>query len=138
VASFVFSFLVVLVILAGLWFAWRLVRRPRDPLVGITRQARAALNDLQGGVDLRNVILRCYFEMCQVLNQQRGIQREQGMTPREFEGQLVGLGLPEEPVKQLTRLFESVRYGAREPDEQAERIAEGCLNAIVQFGGRMS
>jgi hypothetical protein len=76
--------------------------------------------------------MRCYFEMNRILGQQRGLSRSVTMTPREFEQELRGAGLPEADVEQLTRLFESVRYGARIPDKQQERQAVACLTAIAE------
>jgi hypothetical protein len=70
--------------------------------------------------------------MSQILSQQRGISRAQTMTPREFELELKGVGLPGGDVEELTRLFESVRYGARAADEQQERQAVACLTAIAE------
>jgi hypothetical protein len=39
--------------------------------------------------------------------------------------------LPFTHIQQLTRLFESVRYGAKTPDETQENLAVECLQAIV-------
>ena len=58
------------------------------------------------------------------------------MTPREFEQVLGGLGLRDEHIQQLTRLFERVRYSAAAPGEREEREAEACLSAIVAAYGR--
>jgi hypothetical protein len=66
-----------------------------------------------------------------VLSEQRNIQRPSHMTPREFETALAGQGLPRDPVQQLTRLFEDVRYGTRQPGEREERLALDSLAAIV-------
>ena len=41
------------------------------------------------------------------------------------------LGLPGAPVRQLTRLFESVRYGTAITDEEASTTAIAALTAIV-------
>jgi hypothetical protein len=73
--------------------------------------------------------------MVEILNRQRGITRKEGMTPREFERRLVELGLPPEPVTKLTRLFETVRYGAKDLGEVEEHQALAYLDAIVQASG---
>jgi len=131
--AFLFSLLLVLLLGVILWRAWQRRRRPPKPALELlVQEARSARQALQAGEDFRNVILRCYYEMGQVLDRQRGIRRKEGMTAREFQHRLVNLGLPEEPVGQLTRLFEMVRYGAKEPGKQAERQALECLEAIVQ------
>ena len=54
------------------------------------------------------------------------------MTPREFEQYLANSGLADAHIRRLTRLFESVRYGAGPPSNAEEREAMACLNAIAQ------
>jgi len=116
----------------GSYQAWCRLRGPRRALYLLAMDARGALEGLQSGGDFRNIVLRCYSEMCQVFDRRRGIQRPEAMTPREFEKQLGSLGLPIEPISRLTRLFEEVRYGAREPGQEQERQATECLAAIIQ------
>jgi len=70
--------------------------------------------------------------MSRILSQERGIQRHHDMTPREFERRLAAVGLPERHVRQLTRLFERVRYGAREAGEAEEQQAITCLTVIAE------
>jgi len=107
-------------------------REPRTVLKRIGEEAQLALDELQAGGNLRNTVIRCYYEMSRVLHEQRGIQRDQGMTPREFEDALVQRGLPAQPIQQLTRVFEEVRYGDKEPGEREERMAITSLAAIVE------
>jgi hypothetical protein len=92
-----------------------------------------AIADLQSGSDLKDTVLRCYVRMSQVLSEQRGITRPLDMTPREFEQQLAAVGLRDEHIGQLTRLFERVRYGARPAGEREEREALACLTAIAHM-----
>jgi hypothetical protein len=114
-----------------IWFIWRRSRRPAGLLEQLAQEAQDALEALQAGASLKNTVMRCYFEMCQIVSEQRGIKREKTMTPREFERYLGEAGLPDEQVQQLTRLFEGVRYGTRAPGENEERQAITCLTAIV-------
>lgn len=118
---------------AGLAFA--LFRRARmaksTPLDRIRKEAQNALDAIEAGGDLRDVILRCYAQMIAALKQYRNIQRDQDMTPHEFEAYLTGRGLPKGPVRQLTQLFEQVRYGGQMPGRQDERAAINSLTAIV-------
>ncbi len=125
------ALLLALGLVAIAWYIWRRSRRPASPLEQLAQEARQALVALEGGADVNDTVMRCYFEMSQILSQQRGISRSETMTPREFEIELKGAGLPDADVEQLTRLFESVRYGARVPDEQQERQAVACLTAIA-------
>lgn len=115
-------------VLLGLW---RRRRSEEKPLRAIQEQAQAALDAIQLGGDLREVIMRCYLQMSEALRQYRNIQREQDMTPHEFEAYLERRGLPREPVRQLTLLFEQVRYGDLTPGRQDERAAISSLSAIV-------
>lgn len=100
----------------------------------IQQEALDAIDEIDQGVDLRDVIMHCYYQMTLTVERQRGIRRAQGMTPREFEGHLVRLGLPEEPVFQLTRLFEDVRYGSKTAGRESEELARICLGAIASAG----
>ena len=61
----------------------------------------------------------------------RGIRRQEAVTPSEFEKQLEDAGLPREPVADLTRLFEEVRYGSKILGEWEGRRAIACLTAIA-------
>lgn len=115
-----------------IWFFW-----PREPLSAfpmreLSQDAEDALSDLRSGVNLRNVILRCYVEMGRTVDEWRGVQRTQDMTPREFESSLTAIGLPQKPVADLTRLFETVRYGTNAPSKEEEETAESSLTAIIQ------
>jgi hypothetical protein len=123
-------------LLGALWLLWRRLRPRPDPLAQLADEARAALAGLEAGSDLTDTVLRCYVEMSRVLSQQRGLDRPRDITPREFEQQLAAAGLRDEHIGQLTRLFERVRYGARQPNEREERAAVACLAAIVQTYGR--
>ncbi len=112
-------------------YAGRRKRPSRGSLERIAQQAEATLDALRLGGDFKNAVLRCYFEMGQALERERQIKRERSMTPAEFEALLVGQGLPETPVRQLTSLFEEARYGDRAPDEQDEQRAIASLTAIL-------
>ncbi len=114
------------------WFFWHRRRPAASPLEDLAQEAQEALAALGAGADVRDTVLRCYFEMSRVLKERRGIRRAEAMTPREFERQLKEVGLPEPPIEQLTRLFERVRYGARIADKGDERQAIDCLTAVVE------
>jgi len=119
-----------LIVLLILWFT-RKRAKPSNVFQKIELEAINAISEIDDGADLRNVILRCYYEMNQAVETQRGIKRADGMTPREFENQLVLLGIPQEPVLQLTRLFEDVRYGEKDMGSETEDLARKCLSAIA-------
>jgi hypothetical protein len=119
------------VLVTTAWLIWRSRLKPPDSLEQLAREAQGALDALKGGADLKDTVIRCYFEMSRVLNEERGIRRERAMTPREFEVRLSELGLPEQHVVQLTRLFEGVRYGSRVTGEREADQAVASLTAIV-------
>lgn len=122
-------------LIAGIWHFWRRGRPVAHP---VTALAQAAIESIQAGGDLQSIVLRSYLEMSELLGEQRGLPRQRGMTPREFEQQLATDGVRDEHIKQLTRLFEGARYGAQAPTERDERAALECLAAIVRaYGGAL-
>ncbi len=133
--SVILSLVMVSIIGVALWFLWRRSKPDLSPNRLIARQAQSALDALQAGGDLKNTIIRCYYQMSAVINQQRGIQRSQAMTPHEFEQYLASNGLPGEPVRQLTHLFEEVRYGDLPAGAAEEQVALNSLTAIIEACG---
>lgn len=114
------------------WAVWRRRQRPSTPADELAQRAQDAIDAIQAGADLKDTVSRCYFEMMQVLKEERGIRRERAMTPREFEARLEEAGIPAAQVRRLTRLFEKVRYGDKQLGEQEERQAIVSLTAIVR------
>jgi hypothetical protein len=112
---------------------WRRVTAGRrsSPLEMLAMEAQEAIEELRAGADLKDTVMRCYFEMSRILGEERGLRRKEAMTPREFEMTLKTAGLPGPPVERLTQLFETVRYGAHTPEAQEENEAVACLEAIV-------
>lgn len=126
--------LLLAAVLVGLaWMVWRRRQRPSESLDRLAEQAQSAIDALEAGADLKDTVMRCYFEMMQVLKEERGIRRQRAMTPREFEVALERTGIPTTQVRRLTRLFEQVRYGDKRLGEQEERQAIISLTAVVRF-----
>jgi hypothetical protein len=136
----VITLTLIALLLAVVLFFWQ--RRShhdyQGPMELLVLEAQQAIETLQAGSDLKDTVLRCYREMSQVLSQYRGIKRQQAMTPREFEKHLGEIGLRDEHIRRLTRLFEEVRYGANISSERDKREAMDCLRAIVRAYGRSS
>jgi hypothetical protein len=130
--------LLALLFFGILWYLWRVLRRRPDTKTLLVQEAETALSDLEAGGDLRDVVLRCYAGMTQVLRESRNIERRKAMTPREFENHLAETGIQDEHIVRLTQLFEGVRYGARPSAGRTELEAMACLRAIVQAYGRAS
>jgi hypothetical protein len=108
-------------------------KNTNKPAIQIGNAARQALQRLDYGQDWRLVILNCYRDMVRILDEQRSIQRQLGMTPREFGLALEGLGIPGLPVKGLTHLFELVRYGDRYPNASEKDEAIEYLRQIAEL-----
>ncbi len=134
----VVTILVAIPTLLLLWFLWRRLNPPQEPttLEILTDEAEEALATLRAGGDLKETILRCYADMSRILSRQRNINRQQAMTPREFEDHLAQAGFHSDHIQRLTRLFERVRYGAKSVGQCEELEAVDCLSAIVRTYGQ--
>ena len=123
--------LVPLAIIGGyLFLVWR--RNHLSALDQLAREATDTVAEVEAGADIRNAVISCYHRMCQVLQEERRMVRQEGMTPREFADRLEGAGLPHTEVINLTKLFEAVRYGAHEFSPEEEAQALNCLRAISE------
>jgi hypothetical protein len=99
----------------------------------VSLEAEKAWQELKAGLGLKDVIIKCYRQMSRALAEERGIERKESMTAREFEDLLEAAGVPYDPVHQLTQLFEVVRYGHWQPNPIDEEKAIHCLEAIVLY-----
>jgi hypothetical protein len=99
----------------------------------LAAEAQEAVDSLRAGEDFKDTILRCYYRMSTVLQREKRIQRQDSMTPREFERALSRLGMPVTPVRNLTRLFEDVRYGSQNKGKRDEELAVLSLMEIVEY-----
>lgn len=123
--------LLVITGLVGMWI-FTSSRQPRPiELVGL--EAEKARQALTAGASLKDVIIHCYRQMSLALKQEQGIERKEFMTTGEFERVLKTAGIPHEPIHQLTRLFDAVRYGNWQPNAAEEQMAIQCLEAIMQY-----
>jgi hypothetical protein len=116
---------------AFLFYAWLASRKKTNQASLIAQEIEKARQDLLSGMDLEEVIMRCYQHMSLVLQQEAGVERQAYMTPAEFEHELVTGGFPRDPVKKLTYLFENVRYGNWTPTHSDERAALESLDKII-------
>lgn len=120
--------LIAISILIG-WMVIRVFQRrlKENPLAV---EAESAILAISNGGNLGGIIIRCYLNMEKVISQEQGIERNQSVTPREFKTHLIYKGIPEEPILQLTTLFEKARYGNLDLTEQDELQALNSLSAI--------
>jgi hypothetical protein len=120
----------------GIWIVTTYKRKtPVIDLVG--REAEIAWQALMTGLDLKEVIMRCYIQMSLALAHDGGIEREKFMTTSEFEKLLETAGVPHEPIHQLTSLFEAVRYGNWQPNKKDEKKAIDSLETIMQVSKKL-
>lgn len=96
----------------------------------LKHEVETALQEVYDGGDLRNIIIRSYLQMMNIVKIEHGIERNEAFTPREFEMLLEAQGVPAEPIRMLTTLFERVRYGSKSTTEADEREAIACLTSI--------
>jgi hypothetical protein len=120
-------FLVAIVVFIYL----RFFHRQEGTFRVIAEEAQQAIDEIQAGGDVRQIIIKCYFDMMEVVKKTRGIVRDQAMTPEEFKFLLEKMGFPAGPLQRLTRLFEDVRYGTHAPRPQEDQLAVMCLQEIV-------
>ncbi|MBN1454461.1 MAG: DUF4129 domain-containing protein [Anaerolineales bacterium] len=132
---YVVSLMVVLFFAGFGFWLYRFLRPPKHQLQNLARAARSALKDLSAGRDWDDTVIQCYVRMSDALGQERGLHRQQGMTPQEFASRLEQAGLPSDPVRRLTRLFEKARYGGRKSSREDVNEAVTCLTAILHAVG---
>ena len=129
------NIVMALLIMGVAWFLWRRLRPKPEPEPEFLAGAAGALRELEAGGDVRDVVMRCYLEMTTLMATGGRAQRHRAMTPRDFEDHLARLGMRDEHIHRLTRLFERVRYGGDQPDAATQAEAQACLRAIVAAYG---
>lgn len=140
-ANFLISLGVILALLGAAWGLsrwWQRINYLRSlskPLDDLALIAQSSLDNLAAGYDWDDVIINCYARMSDVVSRKRGLIRQDAMTPAEFARRLERAGLPGDPVRRLTRLFESVRYGDRKSGQKEISEAVSCLTAILHYCG---
>lgn len=117
------------------WMRHGRLRFSSRPLEDLAVIAQSSLDNLAAGEDWDDVIVDCYMRMNTAVSRKRGLIRKEAMTPAEFARRLEQAGLPGDPVRRLTRLFESVRYGAKQSGQNEINEAISCLKAILHFCG---
>jgi hypothetical protein len=122
--------LLVISVGVGVWIA---LSRPPSPIDLVGLEAEKAWQALKTGLDLKDVIIKCYQQMSLALEKEQGIERKDFMTTGEFENLLEAAGIPHDPIHQLTRLFDAVRYGNWKPNPLDEKMAIESLEAIMIY-----
>ena len=100
-------------------------------LGAVGRTAGEAADRIEESSDADNEVYRAWRDMTEVLD----VDRPASSTPAEFAAAAVEAGVDEEPVTDLTAVFERVRYGGEDPTEERERRAVEALRRIEERHG---
>jgi Domain of unknown function (DUF4129) len=124
----------IALLLVGL--AWWWIRRQRTGVVDmhtddLSETAQQAADDLRSGNNVEETVQRCYLEMCEVLQRERGVTRSVATTPSEFQSTLIARDVPAEAVETLTSLFERIRYGGGSASSDDQQRAIISLDSIA-------
>jgi len=130
VLSFSLGFSILLT--GGIFFLWRRFRKRSSPIEMVFQETQKAIHNLRSGLELREGVIRYYYEMSKAIKEHHGLKRKRAMTTREFEKHLEAVGIPGIHIQRLTRLFEKVRYGTKNLDPSENREAIQCLTAILK------
>jgi hypothetical protein len=92
----------------------------------VGRAAGRAADRIEEATELDNEIFRAWSEMARLVE----IRNPETRTPSEFETAAVDAGMDPDDVRELTRLFEQVRYGTDEPTATDEQEAVDLFRRI--------
>jgi len=90
---------------------------------------RAADHIEEHNADVDNAVYRAWVEMTELLD----VEEPQMYTPGEFAEAAVSLGVAEEDVNELTRLFNEVRYGGREASTREDQALDILRNIESEY-----
>lgn len=99
--------------------------QPGD-VAAVGRAAGRAADRIREGTHADNEVYRAWREMTGLLD----VPNPESSTPGEFADAAVAAGMTAGDVDELTRLFESVRYGGVDPDRSLERRALSAFDRI--------
>ncbi|MFO7791738.1 MAG: DUF4129 domain-containing protein [Candidatus Saliniplasma sp.] len=100
-----------------------------------------AIKSLYKGKDVHSTVIRCYQNMCDILEDQ-GVSNDACITPRELQLKTIAeLEISEESISNLTNLFEKGRYSVHKMDGTDRNKALKNLRKLkeqIQQGGSAS
>jgi Na+-transporting methylmalonyl-CoA/oxaloacetate decarboxylase gamma subunit len=136
--TFLFVLGALLLIGVTIFVAWRLwrARTRTTPIEELADLTRRYAQELRYGAPVHETILRCYREMCQLLSERFHLEISRAMTAREFERRLAQIGVLEEHIVRMSRLFEWARYSPARPSPEHEHEALQLLEEIARIYGR--
>jgi hypothetical protein len=124
--------LVLILVLVGIgYWSYKKFSRKPTPMASLAVIAKAALKEMNEGLDWGDAVRNAYFRLNKAVADWRGIHRPDGMDPDEFVSYLDSAQLPHKEVSRLTELFQQVRYGDKTPTSGEASEAVECLTAIL-------
>lgn len=97
-------------------------------IAALGRVAGEAADRIEGDEEFGNEVYRAWTEMTEHL----AVEHPESSTPAEFATAAVDAGMAPDDVRELTDLFEEVRYGDRAVTEERERRAADALRRIEE------
>ena len=97
-------------------------------IAAVGRLAGEAADRIEAGDSFDNEVFRAWVEMTDHL----AVERPESSTPAEFATAAVDAGMTPDDVRELTGLFEEVRYGDRPVTEEREERATTALRRIEE------
>ncbi|WP_436924435.1 DUF4129 domain-containing protein [Halosimplex amylolyticum] len=91
---------------------------------------RAADRLEEHNADVDNEVYRAWWEMTSMLD----VPNPDSATPGEFADAAIDVGLGEDDVRELTRLFEEVRYGKRDAESREQLAIDVFRNIEDEYG----
>ncbi len=98
----------------------------------ISSTVEKAIKSLYKGKDVNSTIIRCYQNMCYLL-EDKGVSNDVCITPRELQMKTVKrLDISETTISELTKLFEKGRYSSHKMGEDDRQRALKDLRKIKE------
>ncbi|MBP1986343.1 DUF4129 domain-containing protein [Halolamina salifodinae] len=97
-------------------------------IAAVGRVAGEAADRIEGDEAFGNEVYRAWTEMTEHL----AVEHPESSTPAEFAAAAVDAGMAPDDVRELTDLFEEVRYGDRAVTAERERRAADALRRIEE------
>lgn len=97
-------------------------------VAAVGRLAGEAADRIESGDAFDNEVFRAWVEMTEHL----AVDHPESSTPAEFATAAVDAGMEPDDVRELTELFEEIRYGDRDVTEERERRATAALRRIEE------
>jgi hypothetical protein len=90
---------------------------------------RAADHIEEHNADVDNAVYRAWVEMTELLD----VDKPEMYTPGDFADAAVSLGMAEDDVSELTRLFNEVRYGGRDASTREDQALDILRNIESEY-----